>query len=100
MPLTPEPFHDIRLAIDEEWDVFLPQTNVTKYKETLSEKEELRLHNRAVNLAWRAVGVHFNRVSEFYWEVSAWNDVFNSIYNDSELLMLVNFDLMPSAVID
>ncbi|KAL7905382.1 hypothetical protein GGI35DRAFT_471633 [Trichoderma velutinum] len=85
MPLVPKPFEEFRKSNAKEWNVFTPDLDILKYKETLSSDQEKTLHNRAENLVWRAVGAEYYRASEFYWEICAWHDVFDLIHNDEKL---------------
>lgn len=85
MPLVPKPFDICREAEAKAWKVFTPNLDVLKYKETLSKAQETKLHSRAANLAWRAAGAQSYDVSEFYWEVCAWHDIFGLILNEDEV---------------
>lgn len=85
MPLVVKPFEKCVKADAKSWNVFIPDLDVLKYKEALSKAQETKLHNRAANLAWRAVGAQFYHASEFYWEVCAWHDIFGLIHNDEKL---------------
>ncbi|KAL7935578.1 hypothetical protein V8C35DRAFT_258085 [Trichoderma chlorosporum] len=85
MPLVPRPFADCREADTKGWNLFIPELEVTKYKENLSKAQETKLHNRAANLAWRAVSAQYYRASEFYWEICAWQNIFDLIHNDDQL---------------
>lgn len=84
MPLFPTPFKECRKTDAKSWNVFTPDLNVSKYKETLSKDQEKTLHDRAENLVWRAVGAEYYRASEFYWEICAWHDIFNLIHTDEK----------------
>ncbi|QYT02930.1 hypothetical protein H0G86_009912 [Trichoderma simmonsii] len=85
MPLFPKSFDECRKSNAKEWNVFTPDVDVSRYKETLSNDQEKILHNRAENLVWRAVGAEFYHASEFYWEICAWRDIFDLIHNDDKL---------------
>jgi hypothetical protein len=67
------------------WNVFIPDLDVTKYMETLSKYRKTKFRNRAKDLAWGALNVKLSSVSEYYWEASAWHDVFGMIRNDDNL---------------
>ncbi|KAH0525842.1 hypothetical protein TsFJ059_009253 [Trichoderma semiorbis] len=84
VPLFPIPFKECRKTDAKSWNVFTPDLNVLKYKETLSKDQEKNLHDRAENLVWRAVGAEYYRASEFYWEICAWHDIFNLIHTDEK----------------
>ncbi|KAK0761817.1 hypothetical protein N5P37_004616 [Trichoderma harzianum] len=87
MPLLPTPFKTCHEAKAKAWNVFIPDLNVTEYLKTLNEPQEKELRNRAENLTWRARRVDVPAVSEFYWEASAWHDVFGMINNDDNFIL-------------
>lgn len=72
-----------------DWAKFCPNLNTPQYRETLSDEKKTELDERATKLAKRASCNKVYALSEFCWEVSAWNDVFGLLYNDERFLMCV-----------
>lgn len=68
---------------------FCPNLNIRQYRESLSDKKQTELEQRATKLYKRAIRNQLYKASEFCWEVSAWNDVFGLLYDDERFLMLV-----------
>ncbi|UKZ53378.1 hypothetical protein TrVGV298_007170 [Trichoderma virens] len=85
MPLVLKPFQNCYESHARMWNVFIPDLDVTKYMETLSKYRKTKFRNRAKDLAWGALNVKLSSVSEYYWEASAWHDVFGMIRNDDNL---------------
>jgi len=71
------------------WARFCPNLNTREYRESLNDKKQNELDQRATKLSRRAICNQFYKASEFCWEVSAWNDVFGLLYDDERFLMLV-----------
>ncbi|KAH6619652.1 hypothetical protein B0J18DRAFT_434662 [Chaetomium sp. MPI-SDFR-AT-0129] len=96
MPLVPEPFESVvisRQAVSlgnestmaKTWARFCPNLNIPQYRETLSEEKKTELDQRATKLWRRAIRNHFQKSSEFRWEVCAWHDAFGLIMEDEGL---------------
>lgn len=99
MPLVPQPFPGVSLSRQSVvcgnkpmaaiWNKFCPNLNTRQYRESLSEERKKKLDQRATKLHRRAICNQVSKASEFCWEVSAWNDVFDLLYGDERFLMLV-----------
>ncbi|KAK4145487.1 uncharacterized protein C8A04DRAFT_10624, partial [Dichotomopilus funicola] len=98
MPLVPEPFESVvisRQAVSlgsdstmaKTWARFCPNLNIPQYRETLSEEKKTELDQRATKLWRRSIRNHFQKSSEFRWEVCAWHDAFGLIMEDEGLRM-------------
>ncbi|KAL1890883.1 hypothetical protein Sste5346_008024 [Sporothrix stenoceras] len=66
---------------------FFPTLNIPQYVSTLTDEDKAWLDKRANRLANRAIDNELSKVSEFCWEVCAWNDVFGRILDDQSLLI-------------
>ena len=101
MPLVPQPFPGVSISrqplftggggqpLPGGWARFCPNLNTREYRESLNDKKQHELDQRATALYRRAICNQVYKASEFCWEVSAWNDVFGLLYNDETFLMLV-----------
>ncbi|CAK7216855.1 hypothetical protein SEUCBS140593_003004 [Sporothrix eucalyptigena] len=66
---------------------FFPELDVSKYLASRSDAEQSDLNERSHWLANRATDNELSQVSEFRWEVCAWNDVFGKIMDDQSVLV-------------
>ncbi|CAK7207607.1 hypothetical protein SEUCBS139899_010417 [Sporothrix eucalyptigena] len=66
---------------------FFPELDVLKYLASRSDAEQSDLNERSHWLANRATDNELSQVSEFRWEVCAWNDVFGKIMDDQSVLV-------------
>ncbi|PNP51628.1 hypothetical protein THARTR1_07745 [Trichoderma harzianum] len=97
MPLVPEPFSRVTISrqslflrntsVAKIWAEFCPNLNIPQYRESLSKEKQEELDKRASTLRKRAISNHYFASSEFFWEVSAWNDVFGLLYDDERFRM-------------